>query len=157
MSVRLSVTSRCCIATAERIELIFEHRFYSFGLLYTELQEKSETAKIRVLPSETLSQTRNLEKFRYSATARQLSSFNRRLSPFYHTGRLSLCTTLWAWRSAAQHRGAWVRSCQLRSDSNGLSSIRNTRVPGNEHESNCHGVSLGRFWEYNNFHLCIGL
>ena len=21
----------------------------------------------------------------------------------------------------------------------------------------CHGVSLGRFWEYNNFHLCIGL
>jgi len=68
LSVRLSVTSRCCIATAERIELIFEHRFYSFGLLYTELQEKSETAKIRVLPSETLSQTRNLEKFRYGAS-----------------------------------------------------------------------------------------
>ena len=64
LSVRPSVTSRYCIETTGRIELVLARRLPSIcpTLCYKEIWV---SPKIRVLPSGTLSQNTGLRKFRH--------------------------------------------------------------------------------------------
>jgi len=68
MALCLTFTSsRCCIKTAERIQLVYGVEV-ALGLSYTVLEGNLGICKVRVLPSGTLSQTLYLEK---SAIARR--------------------------------------------------------------------------------------
>ena len=62
LSVPVSVHHKCSIEMTERIELVFGMGA-SFHLSYTVLKGNSGNSKITVLPSETLSQTLDLENF----------------------------------------------------------------------------------------------
>jgi len=69
VSARLSVTSRCCITTTGRIELVLAWRLPS---TYPALRGKEIllSPKIRVLPSGTSSQTPDFENFATASRSR---------------------------------------------------------------------------------------
>ena len=100
--VCVSITSRYCIETAGRIEMVFG-TYYFF-----RVSGFSGVSKLRILSSGTLSKLWTFLLFRY-CTSTVVSVINVvRPSLVYHTQHLSLFTTRRPWRRASRSSSATV-------------------------------------------------
>jgi len=100
VSVCLFITSWCSVQMAELTKLV-SGTMYSYYLSYTLLLGDFGVSRIRILPSRTLSQTLDLEKFCHSMSSIADVFSLVQKSSFYHTER-PLCL---------QHDGCVADTC----------------------------------------------